>query len=121
VDTISLDDYLERHQLGHLDMLKIDVEGGELEVISGAKKSIACLRPMVICEVIDKTAQLWNYPARETIARLSEFGYEWFNFLPDGTLRVHLPTGEYPGVRNYLAVPCEKVSSLGELISRETP
>jgi len=36
-----------------IDLVKIDVEGAELEVISGMKYSIMDWKPIIICEVLD--------------------------------------------------------------------
>ena len=46
-------DQLELENLGSISLIKIDVEGGELEVISGMKNSIRKYNPIIICEVLD--------------------------------------------------------------------
>src|SRR6266581_4231525 len=38
--------------LSELSVLKIDVEGGELEVVGGLQETIARLRPYVFCEIL---------------------------------------------------------------------
>ena len=46
--------------LGHArlpDVLKIDVEGAELEVLQGANELFSKARPIVLCEVGDSVAQ----------------------------------------------------------------
>ena len=49
IETISLDDFCKYHQVEHIDLLKIDVEGAELSVLKGIenmlshKKVGACL------------------------------------------------------------------------------
>ncbi|MFD2264470.1 FkbM family methyltransferase [Lacibacterium aquatile] len=35
VDVMSLTDYCDRHGVGHIDLLKIDVEGSEMDVLEG--------------------------------------------------------------------------------------
>lgn len=109
VDKISLDAYMTQSKIHDIDLLKIDVEGGELEAFRGARGMLNGIRPIVICEVLDGVASPWGYEARETVHFLREEGYEWFDFCEDGTLRPHAPTEAYPEVRNYLAVPREKV------------
>ncbi len=49
VVTITLDWLLEQGQAP--DVLKIDVEGGELKVLKGAERVIAEARPIILCEV----------------------------------------------------------------------
>jgi FkbM family methyltransferase len=117
VETISLDEYLKREQIRSIDILKVDVEGGELEVFFGAKDFLSRLRPLVLCEVFDGTTQRWGYPARGIVAGLGEFGYRWFDLLAEGKLCAHETKHDYPEIRNYLAVPAEKVCQLGEMIA----
>ena len=40
---------------------------------------------------------------------LRKRGYKWFEFLQDGSLRPHIRREDYLEVRNYLAVPEEKL------------
>lgn len=46
----TLDRLAEAKGLARLDLLKIDVEGAEAEVIQGARRTIACHRPVVVFE-----------------------------------------------------------------------
>jgi FkbM family methyltransferase len=108
VDTISLDGYLNRNHIDRVDLMKIDVEGGEAEAFRGADRLLGRLRPSIICEVLDRVTRPWGYPACEIISRLRAYDYEWFDILPDGSLVPHHRKEEYPEVRNYLAVPREK-------------
>jgi spore maturation protein CgeB len=41
VPSITLDHYCQRHDIAHIDLLKIDVEGAELQVLLGAKQLLA--------------------------------------------------------------------------------
>ena len=120
VETVRLDHYLERAKLSTVDILKVDTEGAELEVFSGAETLLTHIRPFIICEVLDVTTKIWGYPARAIIERLAERDYEWFDFQPDGALKPHHRQDEYPEVRNYLAVPCEKVGQVTQSISSAT-
>jgi FkbM family methyltransferase len=54
-----------------LDLLKVDVEGMELEVLAGAKNTLERFRPIVIVERL-KT------PMDELTGALRSHGYEWF-------------------------------------------
>jgi len=53
VQQMPLDEYLKTEQIGRVGLIKIDVEGYECEVLSGAQKTIVKHSPVVICEVID--------------------------------------------------------------------
>lgn len=41
VETTTLDDLVQQSQIGHINLLKIDVEGHELQVLEGARKTLA--------------------------------------------------------------------------------
>ena len=41
VETITLDNFIEKEAIKHIDFLKIDTEGGELDVLTGARASIS--------------------------------------------------------------------------------
>jgi FkbM family methyltransferase len=71
VESISLDDFAERHSPPTL--IKIDVEGAEAEVLLGCEQIFSRSHPVLICEVHHKQAE-------ENVCRwLSQRGYsfEW--------------------------------------------
>jgi len=41
VETLTIDGYMARHDIERIDFIKIDVEGGEFNVLSGASKAIS--------------------------------------------------------------------------------
>ena len=112
VETIRLDRYLEQKAIERVDLLKLDLEGGEKEAICGAGRLFSSIRPFVICEVLDWVTKPWGYPAREIVSALGDHDYTWFDFQPGGTLVPHEPRDEYPEVRNYLAAPREKLQEI---------
>lgn len=56
VPAVRLDTYLARHEVGKVDLLKLDCEGAEPMVLRGAERLLAEGRPDVICEVLPATA-----------------------------------------------------------------
>jgi FkbM family methyltransferase len=108
VDVTTLDDYYARNALPPPDLIKLDVEGGELEVFDGAQGLMSSSRPVLICELLDLVTEPWGYPARNILARLKQAEYEWYDFREDGTITPHREQENYPDVSNYLAVPREK-------------
>jgi FkbM family methyltransferase len=50
VEALTLDAYVARTGLDRLDVLKVDVEGGEHEVLAGARAVLARFRPVLIVE-----------------------------------------------------------------------
>jgi FkbM family methyltransferase len=71
VPTRRLDDYAA--QLGRVpDFIKIDVEGAELAVLEGARRTLAVVRPTLLVEIHD-----WGTDESEKVLQvLSEFHYD---------------------------------------------
>ena len=51
VSSRFLDDYVRETGVNRLDMMKIDVEGGELKVLLGGRKSLEQFRPKILMEM----------------------------------------------------------------------
>jgi len=49
--SVRLDDYIRAHNLTSLDFIKIDVQGGEIDVLESAKTTLAELRPLLMIEI----------------------------------------------------------------------
>ncbi len=58
VSAISLDDFLRKGN-PCADVVKIDVEGGECEVLKGAEELFSRSRPVLLCEVHHEKAAQW--------------------------------------------------------------
>ena len=83
-----LDDVMKEVDFGPVSMIKIDVEGGELDVLRGARNTIAAHRPTVICE-IDGRDNRFGTTRRELLDYFRALGYAAHSLdtglvLPDG-------------------------------------
>ena len=116
VPTVTLDAYCRENGSPRVDVIKVDIEGGERELFFGARELLSSARPLLICEVLDWVTQPWGYQAREIVTHLKQYDYEWFDFREDGRLQPHREREQYPEIKNYLAVPHEKQESIRELI-----
>ena len=69
IPAVTLDHFVEEHRAP--DVIKVDVEGGEGEVLKGGEKIFGSAKPVLICEIHDPTAS-------ETVSKwLTERGYRW--------------------------------------------
>lgn len=66
---VSLDGYCEQEGIGRLDVLKIDVDGPELEVLEGAEQTIGRHRPTLCVEAHSREL------CEAVLSRLYEAGY----------------------------------------------
>jgi FkbM family methyltransferase len=109
VPVVRLDDYFASRPLERLDIMKIDVEGGELPVLQGAAGLIGRFRPIIICEVEPRRTAQWGYDAGAILKALEKMDYRWRSVTRDGRL------GGEPrvsGWQNLAAIPAEKVADL---------
>lgn len=116
VSTISLDQYLETSRLERVDVVKLDVEGAEMDVLRSASTLLEQLRPLFICEVLDLATEPWSYEAREIVSVFQRHDFEWFDFRRGGDLSRHATQDRYPTVKNYLAVPREKLATISQWV-----
>lgn len=116
VESIALDEYVELNGVERIDVMKVDTEGAELQVFEGAKRLLSEYRPIMICEILDWVTKGWGYAAKEIAQHVQSHGYAWFDFHEDGSLSPHQLRETYPEVRNYLAVPSEKIDRIASWI-----
>lgn len=72
-----LDHFVKKEKL-KVDFIKCDVEGAELFVFLGAKKTLYKYKPIVFCEMLRKWSKKFKYHPNEIIQFFSKIGYECF-------------------------------------------
>ncbi len=116
VSVTTLDDYIKKHNILAIDFIKIDVEGGELDVLKGADNTIKNLRPIFMCEMQDIRTLPWGYKASEIYRFLKSYDYRWFKVSDSCTLVSAIDKEVYEiSGENLIAIPKEKVNSLTSL------
>lgn len=78
IKTVRLDDYLEAHDIRKVDVIKVDVEGAELNVLLGGIKTICHHRPHILMEVNHDHLSRANCSAQEIITFWQDLDYELF-------------------------------------------
>ena len=91
VDTTSLDDYVVRAGVSRLDMMKVDVDGYECRVISGAKETLRRFRPVLILEMGKYTTRAVGDSINDVIDVLQSIGY---TFHSEATLLAYRSTAQ---------------------------
>jgi FkbM family methyltransferase len=56
---------LDDFQPERVDLIKIDVEGHEMDVLEGGRQTIACHHPVIVCEVMEHNRRAFDSFARE--------------------------------------------------------
>lgn len=85
VESIQLDKYVKSKRLKRVDFIKIDVEGGELNVLRGAKETIQKYHPRILLEVESRHAGLFGYSPLDIQIFFRQHGYIMY-FLNSGKL-----------------------------------
>lgn len=118
VEVCLLDEVTNRIGLARIDFLKLDIEGGELAALNGAKNLIASpKRPVILVEVQDLRSAPWGHRGIDVIRYMEKAGYKWAAVLPNGGLRTLDTTQDwYDG--NFVAIPSEK---FGEILDEFRP
>lgn len=113
VPITTLDLYIQNNNISSMDFMKLDVEGGELDVLKGAGGVLTKLRPLVLCEVADIRTRQWGYKASELCEFLAGYGYIWVPLRSDGTPSSGRTEGNVPDCDSLLGVPGEKLKDIG--------
>ncbi|MEQ1783131.1 MAG: FkbM family methyltransferase [Hyphomonadaceae bacterium] len=71
----TLDNVLSRIKINALSMIKIDVEGGEHDVLRGGVETLKRYRPTVICETTIQSMKRFGDTVDGLRAFMSELGY----------------------------------------------
>lgn len=75
VDVWTFDAQAKDLGLTRLDVLKVDVEGGEVDFLRGARQSLQRWRPLVLLECIEDLLSRSGTSSRELVAELGSMGY----------------------------------------------
>jgi FkbM family methyltransferase len=114
VEQTTLDAGLAALAVEAVDLLKLDVEGGELDVFQGAPSLLSRVpRPVVLCEISEERSASWGHRGRDVHEHLARLGYRWFATTLDGGL-AEIEADDFHG--NYVAVPAERMEAVQRLL-----
>ena len=85
-------------------VIKVDVEGAELQVLEGARELLARSHPLLIFEHVAETARIYDSSSAALWDLLSGLGYVIFAVTGEGPF-TRSAFGEAQGVVNWLATP----------------
>lgn len=100
-----------------LDLVKLDVEGGELAALRGARSVIARDRPAVFCEMLRRHARAFGYHPNDIIALMSAEGYACFR-VSGGRLRAFAAMDDDTVETNFFFLHAEAHAYALESLSR---
>ena len=104
VATVTLDRFVEEHGITRLDAMKIDVEGAEMRVFAGGRKTFEKFRPVLVVELNPPCLQRFGASADDLLREIRGLGYEVFRTKSSGLQKFD---GLHPGetYTNLFCVP----------------
>ncbi|MEZ5001654.1 MAG: FkbM family methyltransferase [Chitinophagales bacterium] len=76
VTSITLDSYCDKHSIDRLDLIKIDTDGHEFDVLTGAQNVIKRFQPQIVFEVGGYILDEQNTPFEGFIDFFNDLGYK---------------------------------------------
>lgn len=80
VEITTLDSLLENLALARVDVIKMDVEGSELEVLKGAVVTLQRHRPTLLIEVFDAALRSQGASGEQLLSLLNDYDYQFHAF-----------------------------------------
>jgi FkbM family methyltransferase len=104
IPLMALNDFVRDRDLRKIDLIKIDIEGGELAALQGATEVLATLRPALIVELGAETCRAAGYSMDDVYKLLRECGYEIRRIRRKGATKA-IRKSDLKGFQNLYCVP----------------
>jgi hypothetical protein len=106
VEVLALDTYCAVHGIERIELMKIDIEGGEYVALAGAAGLLQCRAiDCVLFELVDWAAQRGGHTPREIMGSFTARGYRLYTLQHDRLLPVDPVTYAINGNLVALAQP----------------
>jgi FkbM family methyltransferase len=118
IDLVTLDDLIQDERLNPPDLMKIDVEGGELYVLKGARKTIKKYQPVLLIEYVEAQFKDAGYSNSDLLRELMINNYAIYGISKDiKDLNIY-PMVEFDNieVENIIALPKSLEHFIGDAI-----
>lgn len=84
VEGTTVDQFLSDRKIIRVDLIKIDIEGGEFKALSGMTDTLRNLKPQIIIEISSETLKNSNSSEEELTKFLKSFDYQMIKKLSTG-------------------------------------
>lgn len=105
ITTTTLDQYVSDMQIKRLDIIKIDVEGAELDALEGGRETIRRFRPRVMMEVNVSHLRRAGKTLDDLVGFWADLGYSMFRIEHSGTFTHITDIGSFAEHQNIFCDP----------------
>jgi len=76
VEMKMFDEWKLKEEIDNVDLVKLDVEGSELNVLKGMKNTLQSQHPKILIEIHPQQLKSFGFSPSDVIEFLSKFGYK---------------------------------------------
>jgi len=87
---MTLDDFVAHHRLTRVDLMKVDIQGGEPALLRGGRRTLTELGPDLLMEISPEDLRAAGSDSRELCRMLEECGYR-IHHLTAGRIGPRIP------------------------------
>lgn len=102
IQLIALDDFINAQSVRRVDIIKIDIEGGELKALQGSKATIEKFKPVVMIEINEQTYTAAGYQVADVANFFKALHYRPYEIMKRGRLS---PIDTLPAFGNIVYKP----------------
>jgi len=84
--------------VNRIDFIKIDIEGGELNALLGARNSISRFKPVVMVEINEPTYQVAGYSSKDVYQFFESLNYRPFEISKNGDLKASIGIPQFENI-----------------------
>jgi FkbM family methyltransferase len=107
----TLDALVDTRKLSAPDVLKIDVEGAELNAFRGGRNTLITYQPAIIFES-DANAERFGYTRKQLVDFLRECGYDAFYFITNTGRYERMGANDNSGARDIVALTQRRITPI---------
>ncbi|MEK6840551.1 MAG: FkbM family methyltransferase [Nanoarchaeota archaeon] len=96
IEITTLDKFFVRNKISKIDFIKCDVEGFELEVFKGAKKTIRKFKPLILVEIEERHTKKYGINPDKVMKFFKGLGYNYYSLKNENVEKTDKITKEIP-------------------------
>ena len=96
IEITTLDNFVKKNKIQRIDFIKCDVEGFELSVFKGAKKTLRKFKPVVFVEIEERHTKKYKINPQDVLDFFKNIGYKSYSVKKDKIERADKVIPEIP-------------------------